>query len=544
MLNTILKGLERRNAPQAVYPPAALGSAFPFRMFRNTTGQAVTVDSALELVPVYAAVGLLAGAIGSLPLKVYRDAEPRTEARTSRQWKLLHDAPNDEMAADEFWEITTASLLLWGNAFLWKQRDTGGVVQSLWPIRPNRVMVGREKDGAGTRRFFHIDMQNTRYYETDILHIRGLGTDGLVGLSPVQQARQQLANDQAHEEFLGTFLKNGLFSSAVFTHPNRLSADAQQRLRDQIEDRSGWLEAGKAITLEEGADLKTLTMPLADAQFVEQANLSEHRVAQLFGLVPPHQWGISAGGKSMTYTNSEFGGLEFVKWSVRRWLVRIESSLKRDPGLFPAPGPVLFPEFVVDALLRADTKTRFEAFQIAINAGFMSVAQVQAIENIEPDDTQLTGMVEPDSPPALPAGETPVLPAGNAPAALPAPRSAPQVEAFGVLEELRTIFRPEIRVEIPPTVVHVESQRQLPPDVIVTAPDMTPIAAALDRLTEAVTGKELTVSVDVAAPAVTVNQPTTPVQLTLIDDDTPMSMNVEFLRNPNGTIKSAKVTED
>lgn len=534
------RALEKRSAPAIAYPRYSTGVGWP-RM-RTATGAAVTVDTALELIPVYSAVSLIAGAIGSLPLKVYTNPNDgtRVEAKSSRQWRLLHDRPNDEMAADEFWEIVATSLLLWGNAFLYKER-TDGVVQGLWPIRPSRVQVGRDDTNS---RYFSVDGSRDRVYETDILHIRGLGTDGLVGLSPVQQARQQLANDQAHAEFQGTLLKNGLFSTAVFTHPNRLSEDAALRLETKLAERSGWLEAGGTIMLEEGSDLKNLTMSLEDAQFVELAQWGDHRVAQLFGLIPPHQWGATAT-KSLDYTNSEFGGLEFVKWALRRWLVRIESSLKRDPGLFPAPGPNLMAEFLTDALLRADAKSRWENYKIMLDTGVVTKEWVAETENLPEPPPE-------EPPPAaalVPAGTPPPPPGQNdsgAARALPMPAETLPVAYSGslaVLEELRGIFRPEIRVEVPPTVVHVESQRQLPPDVIVAAPDMEPIAAALDRLTEAVTGKELAVTVEPAA--VTVNQPSLPVQLTLEMPAEPPEgeKTVTFQRDGNGRIKSATVTD-
>ena len=385
--------LERlvRSAPAEAFSRPGMFQSVPFNIGRpTTTGTRVDVDTASELIPVYSAVNLISSAIGSLPCKVYQDRQPREEARSSRQWRILHDRPNEDIAADEFWQWVTACLLLWGNAFVYKERDSNGVVQQLWPIRPSRVMVGRESaPGGGSTRYFMLDGDGGKFYDVDILHIRGLGTDGLLGYSPVQIARQQLANDIAQQEFLGTFLKSGLFASAVFTHPNRLSAEAQERLREQISHRSGWLRAGEAITLEEGADLKNLTMPLVDAQFIELQKLSEHRIAQLYGLVPPHQWGAIDQAKSMTYQNSEFGGLEFVKWSLRPWLVRLESAVARDQGMFPSPGPTLFPEFLVDALLRADTAARWTAYNIGFGK-WINAEWIQQAENITlPEGTEI-----------------------------------------------------------------------------------------------------------------------------------------------------------
>lgn len=407
-LARLSRGLERRSAPGEVWPRGLTFTSFPVMRSTSSSGQVVTTQSAMSTVPVYAAVSLLAGAIGSLPLKVYSGDDPRTEARNARQWKLLHDMPNDEMAADEFWELVASSLLLWGNAFIWKERDDLQTVSQLWVIDPSRVQVSREPQAGGvSKRVFWLDGRAGKADEQDILHIRGLGTDGLVGYSPIQQARNRLGVEMAREEFAGSFWRNGTFAGAVLEHPNKLSEGAIERLKTQIREKSGTLKAGEALILEEDMKWKSLGMPLGDAQFVEQANLGRLEVAILYGL-PPHRLGASTE-ESLTYTNAEWEGLDFVKWSLRRWLIRIENSLRRDPGIFPSPG--LTPEFLVDALLRADTRSRYEAYKIGIDGGWLSVKWVQETENLNIPEEDLPEKEEP---------EIVVAPAnGNAPAPVP-----------------------------------------------------------------------------------------------------------------------------
>ena len=540
-----------RSAPPEAFSLPQRFQSMPFQWGGTTTaGIRIDVDTAVELIPVYSAVNLIASAIGSLPCKVY-SGSTRDEARGSRQWRLLHDRPNPEIAADEFWQWVTGCLLLWGNAFIYKKRDAAGVVQELWPIRPSRVMVGREADDkkGDTRRFFMLDGSG-KYYDVDILHIRGLSTDGLVGYSPVQQARQQLANDVAQQEFLGTFLKNGLFSSAVFTHPNHLSKDAQDRLSEQIDNRSGWLSAGKTIMLEEGSDLKNLTMSLVDSEFMATAKMSEHRIAQLFGLVPPHTWGATDQGKTMTYQNSEFGGLEFVKWTLRPWLVRVESAVGADQGVFPTPGPTLFPEFLVDALLRADTAARWQAYELGFGK-WINAEWIHEVENIvipagteivpqSPADQSGVGVGQIDQP--APAGED-----VSRSLEVLGQRTLPSSNGLvDVLDDLRSIMRPEVRVDAPVTVLPAT---QLPPDIVVNEADhseaLLAVAASLDRLGELVAAKDVQVNVDVNVPeqpAPVVNVPETPVQLTLLDEGDAGPKEVVFRRDRQGRISSAVVS--
>jgi HK97 family phage portal protein len=344
------------------------------------SGQTVNESSAMSLVPVASASSLVASAVGSTPLKVY-DRADRSEASATRQWRILHDTPNDEMAADELWELVAHHLLMWGNSFLLKDRDEFGVVQMLWPLSPSRMQVGREPRGSRAVRYFTVDGEPKRYYETDILHIRGLGSDGLIGYSVIQNARQQMGNMLAQDEFSGNFWGNGTFMGAALTHPGEMSEQAQLRLRKQMARKQGVKEAGGIWVFEEDMKYAQLGMPLRDAMWYEQAQMSDLRVAQMFGLVPPHRWGQDSG--NLTYANTEVAGTEFVRWTGRRWWTRIEKSLKRDEALF-SPRSKLYPEFLAADLMRGDTKTRYETYAIGVTARILTRNEARAAENLPP----------------------------------------------------------------------------------------------------------------------------------------------------------------
>ena len=380
LMSRIARGMTESRAQTLANPTDWLVEAFTGGS--SYAGKAVTGDTAMTLVPVFSASSLVASAVGGVPLKVY-DAD-REEARSTRQWKILHDQPNDEMAADELWELITHHLLLWGNAFLIKDRDEFGVVRALWPLRPSRMQVGREPQGNRAVRYFTVDGQPyPRYYETDILHIRGLGSDGLIGYSVVQLARQQMGNMLAQDEFSGRFWANGTFLGAALMHPGEMSEEAQLRLRKQMNRKQGVAEANGLWVFEEDMKYQSLGMPLRDAMWLEQAKMSDGRVAQMFGLVPPHRWGYDSG--NMTYANTEVAGTEFVRWTGRKWWKRIEKSLHRDQGLFPGRSE-LYPEFVTADLMRGDTKTRYETYEIAIRSKVLTRNEARAAENLPPLD--------------------------------------------------------------------------------------------------------------------------------------------------------------
>jgi HK97 family phage portal protein len=345
------------------------------------TGQTVSPEGSLSLVPVYSAVSLLAGSVGSLPLVVYRRLEQgRERAEDYVMWRILHDQPNTEMAADELWEMITGHLALWGNAFLAKFRNNLGVVGELYPISPKRVQVGRDTNG---KRYFIVDGAD-RYDESDILHIRGFGTDPLVGLSPIQQARQMLGAVMSQEEFSGRFWANNAHPAGVLKHPNRLSQDSADRLKASWKaSHGGPRNAGEVAVLEEGMTWEATGMPLEDAQFIQTAQWNDLRIAQLFR-IPPYMIGAKSGD-SMTYSNTEMQGIDFVRWSLRRWLIRIEKSLLRDESMF-LQQTRFYPEFLVDGLLRADTKNRYESYAIALDPakGWMTKDEVRDRENLNP----------------------------------------------------------------------------------------------------------------------------------------------------------------
>ena len=389
LMDTILGGLggeTRAAAPSGLSRPASWLVDFLGGGSETYAGKSVTPMSALSLVPVFSAVTLLAGAVGSTPLLVYRrlDGDGRERAYTHRTWKLLHEQPNEFMAADEFWEIVTAHVLLWGNAFVVKGRGPNGLVNELIPLRPDRTFVMDDKNGRPVYVYLDKQGREVKGGADEVLHFRGLGVDGKVGLSPIQLARQTLGNQLAQTEFQGRFWSNNARPGGVLKHPNELSTKAQKRLRATWDTLQGGLaNAGKTAILEEGMEWQALGLPLADAQFIEQARFGRSDVALLFR-VPARMLLADAGG-SMTYSNVESDSLDFVKWSLRRWLKRHEGTLKRDPDLF-LQGARFYPEFLLDDLLRADSETRSRVYQRALNptTGWLDVDEVRAMENRNP----------------------------------------------------------------------------------------------------------------------------------------------------------------
>jgi len=328
-------------------------SVFLGQTFAN---ESVTNKNSVRLVPVWAAVQLVAGAVGSLPLHVYRTQPDGTRIETPHHpvAKLL-DSPNAWMDGGELIEVAMGHLLLWGNAFLLKVK-TNKKVTELWPIAPERVKVDRDKNGVP---YYVLDGNKGPFTQRDFIHIRGLSFDGLVGVSPIQMARQGLGTYAAVEKYAGKFWANNATPGGVLTHPNRLSPEAAERLRAQWHaSHGGTGNASRVAILEEGMKFEPMSLPLEDAQMVQQMELSTLNVARLMQ-IPAHMLQTNANGSSLTYTTTAMEYEHFVRFTLRRWLTRWEKSLMRDTDLLSTNGlgSQFSLKFDTTDLTRGDTKT-------------------------------------------------------------------------------------------------------------------------------------------------------------------------------------------
>jgi HK97 family phage portal protein len=342
-------------------------------------GERVTVETALALDAVYACVQLVAGTGGSIPLKVYAGEERERKPLTGdARYVMLHDAPNPEQAADVWLETVLAHLMLWGNAYLEKIRGPLGVVDELWAIKPSRVHPYRDERG---RKRFRVDgAQSTDesgdYGEDRILHVPALGLDGLAGLSVIGIAISRTK----HEARL---YENDATPGGVLSVQGELDEEAAERIRAQWERlHKGRENRGRIAVLEAGATWQQVGLPLEDLQFIERERFTVGQVARLFN-VPPEMIGGESGG-SLTYANVESRSQHFLTFTLNRWLVRLEKGLRRDPDLFPER--TVYPEFVRSALMRTDSRTRWQTYEIGRRVGALSPNDIRALENMPPRD--------------------------------------------------------------------------------------------------------------------------------------------------------------
>lgn len=350
---------------------------------RTYSGERVTEKSALALSSVWACVNLLSGTISSLPLMVYSTGSDgrRQVARAHPLYRLLHDSPNADQTAVDFWDFMCASIELWGNAYARIGRQNGKIIV-LEPVAPDLVTVRRLSSGYLEYRWSDNGKQ---YVETDrtMLHIRGFGGSPLGGLSTLAFARNTFASATAIERTTGSVFENGLRPSGVLTMPGTLKDDQRDAIEAGLQKKfMGAMNTGKPMVLEGGVTWHALTINPEDAQMLESRSFSVEEVCRFFG-VPPVMIGHTSKTTSWP-TGVEQQGLILQKFTLRRRLKRIEQTLEKQL-LTPfdrAAGITI--EFSLEGLLRGDSAARARFYQQMTQIGAMTINEVRGLENLEP----------------------------------------------------------------------------------------------------------------------------------------------------------------
>ena len=365
---------------------ATSGSAYRFFLGGTTSGKAVTERSAMQMTAVYSCVRILAEAIAGLPLHLYcyKEDGGKEKAFGHPLYLLLHDEPNPEMSSFVFRETLMTHLLLWGNAYAQIIRNGKGEVVALYPLMPNRMTVDRDSSG---QLFYSYQMSNADaptmpggtviLKPSDVLHIPGLGFDGLVGYSPIAMAKNAIGLAIATEEYGAKFFANGATPGGLLEYPGTVK-DPDRVRESWNKGFSGSQNAGKVAILEEGMKYTPISIAPEQAQFLETRKFQINEIARIFR-IPPHMIGDL---EKSSFSNIEQQSLEFVKYTLDPWVVRWEQSLSR--ALFtPEEKSQYFFKFNVEGLLRGDYQSRMNGYATARQNGWMSANDIRELENLD-----------------------------------------------------------------------------------------------------------------------------------------------------------------
>lgn len=373
-----------RDAPKV--EDRTVGSSFTFFMGNSSSGKTVTERSAMQMTAVYACVRILSEAVAGLPLHFYRYKADgsKEKAIDSNLYHLIHDEPNPEMSSFVFRETLMTHLLLWGNAYAQIIRNGKGEVIALYPLMPNKMSVDRDENGKLYYTYTRSDCEPNAMNGSsvvlepkDVLHIPGLGFDGLVGYSPIAMAKNAIGLAIATEEFGSKFFANGAAPSGVLEHPGTIKDPS--RVREAWQSQFGGSgNSGKVAVLEEGMKYTPISISPEQAQFLETRKFQINEIARIFR-VPPHMVGDL---EKSSFSNIEQQSLEFVKYTLDPWVVRWEQSLSRSL-LSEDEKKQYFFKFNLEGLLRGDYQGRMNGYAIARQNGWMSANDIRELEDLD-----------------------------------------------------------------------------------------------------------------------------------------------------------------
>lgn len=343
--------------------------------------------AAVGLSATWACVQLIAGTIASLPLMVYRtDASGiRRVAKDHPLYFVLHDSPNYDQTAVDFWEVMAASVELYGNAYAEMERLSSGVLKALHPIRPDIVKARRRDDGGIEYEWTDNGRRVVKRGE-DVLHIRGSLGDALSGASTLSVCRSVFDDAMAAETAAGSMFANGVNPSGILSTPDSVRLSKEQREELElllVQKYQGSIRRGQPMLLDNGMKWEQLTINPADAQMLESRKFSGEQICRIFG-VPPAMVGF--GDKSSNWgTGKEVDVLGFQKFTLRKRMKRIEQALlKQLVPLAERRAQGITIEFNLEGLLRADTASRYDAYEKAIRMGIATRNECRALENLPP----------------------------------------------------------------------------------------------------------------------------------------------------------------
>jgi len=355
-----------------------------FEGVESSSGVAVSPESALRYTTVLACVRVLAESVASLPCILYRRRSDGGKDRATDHplYAVLHDKANGWNTAFEYTEGTMVNLAMRGNGYAYVERNSRDQTIGLIPLNPDPVEVVQARDWSPVYTVTMPDNSRQTLRSREMHHIRGPFPKGYLGQSVISLARDAIGLGQAAERFGSHLYKNGVKPSGVLKHPGKLGPEATESLRQQFQDKYGGLSnSSKPLVLEEDMEWIALSITPDDAQFLETRKFQRSEIASIFR-VPLHMIGDL---ERSTNNNIEHQSLEFVRDSLRPWLKRWEQAITRDL-LAPSEQGEYFAEFLMDDMLRGDTKTRYEAYGSAIQNKIMNANEVRIRENMNPRD--------------------------------------------------------------------------------------------------------------------------------------------------------------
>jgi len=349
--------------------------------------------NALKEATVFACIRILADAVGKLPVKVYQDKEGKQSASGHYLVPILKTRPNPWMSARDFFKALEVQRNLYGNAYAWIDvAATGrnaGRVQELYPLESSRMKIYVDNAGLlpghGGLWYVYTGRDGTEYKikPDEILHFKGLTCDGIVGMTPLEQLKSTIENAGSAGQYLNNSFKTGLQTKGIIHYVGDLDQKAKNNFREKFEEMSSGLKnANRVSLLPIGYQFQPVSLTMADAQFLENTQLTIKQIAAAFG-VKNHQINDL---ERATHTNIAEQQKEFYIDTLMDNLTGYEQELTYKLFIQRELDEGYYIRFNVNAILRADQKTRYESYRVGIQSGFLTPNEARELEEREAKD--------------------------------------------------------------------------------------------------------------------------------------------------------------
>jgi HK97 family phage portal protein len=381
---SIVSGLFR-NIERPTIPLTGAALLAAFGATPTASGRFVAPSTALQISAVYSCVNVIAETIATLPVHVYRRLPAGRELVTDHPVAVrLDQGPNDEMSTVDWLEALVGHVLLWGNGYNDVRRSPlDGSLQSIELLRPDRTNPVHNARNALVYESTDDQGQPVRRRADRVAHIRGLSFDGLRGYSPIKLARESLGIAKATEEYGARFFANDSRPGGVLQMDGTLSEEGIKRLKTSWETAHSGLtgNAHRVAVLENGLKWQSIGMPNDDAQWLETRKFTRSEIAGMYR-VPAH---LINDLDRATFSNVEHLGQEFATLCISPWCVRIENAFNRSLFTESERGR-LFVKFNLGGLVRGDIKSRYAAYAVGRQNGWLTANEIRELEDLNPVD--------------------------------------------------------------------------------------------------------------------------------------------------------------
>lgn len=347
----------------------------------SESGASFTPEGAMRVTTAYRCANILSSAVKSMPLDFKRRVDPKTrvDADNHPLWNVLQVKPNSWQTPSEFKSMMQLSVLLRGNGYALKVRSLGDI-KALIPLMPGSVKCSQNADLSLSYKYTARNGGTADFTQADIFHLRGMSFDGVRGLSVMGHAAEELGLSIQASKYASKVFKNGAVPGGVLKHPKSLDDGEVLRLKASLEEFRGADNAQKLLLLEDGLEYERISMTSVDAQLLQIMELTQYDIAMRFG-VPPHLLGLTSKTTSWGSGIEQIGSA-FVAYTLQDYLTMWAESIRRD--LLGDGDPTVYVRFNPAGLIRGDIKTRYAAYAVGRQWGWLSVNDIREKEDMDP----------------------------------------------------------------------------------------------------------------------------------------------------------------